>query len=117
MILPLVKYIFDRLGPGRREHIYQSALSHLLHKNNIEHVCEHTYPILLDNHPVGYGRLDIYIPGQCILELKITPISLTHKAQAAAYANDFNLPVMIISFTKNVQTHLIGQPCKLLEDS
>ena len=70
-ILTTARTIYAKLGPGRREGVYQTALRELCARDhNLRFQSEYTYPILLDALQVGVARLDLYIPGVLVIECK-----------------------------------------------
>ena len=64
------KEIMSILGGGYKEHIYQKAICTELMLRNIVHNTEVIIPIVYKQHSLGFGRADIIIDNQMILELK-----------------------------------------------
>lgn len=67
-----IKKVFETLGYGYKEHIYQNALCIELRNNLYTFHNEVIVPIYYENIQIGYERADIiiYKPEKCILELK-----------------------------------------------
>lgn len=51
-----VRHIARSLGPGHSECIYQKALSLLLQKHDVQHVCEFTVPIMMQSEEPSSAR-------------------------------------------------------------
>ena len=85
-ILPtIIKKIFDELGSGYKEHIYQKAIEIEFQNENILFHSEVICPITYCDVQVSYERADIVVYSQesklpsCILELKAQTSSITRK--------------------------------------
>jgi GxxExxY protein len=100
--------IYNILGNGRRETIYQNAMSIELMKRHIEHAVEVTNPVLYKGYNVGHVRYDIvtykrditgYMEMSCIIECKaVAKCSDSLKNQARAYYRDTGCPVFFVNF-------------------
>lgn len=66
----IAKEVYSILGNHQLEHVYRNALSYELSRNGIYHNMEVIVPIIYKGHQVGYGRADIIIGNELILELK-----------------------------------------------
>lgn len=78
--------VYNVLGNGFLEKVYENALMHELRKNNI--YCESQVPIkvIYDNVIVGEYYADIFIEKKIILELKVCKeIIPIHEAQLLNY--------------------------------
>jgi GxxExxY protein len=62
--------IFDGLGTGFNEVVYQKALEVELRLHRIDYERERIIPVIYKDHQVGVGRADIIVDNQIILELK-----------------------------------------------
>ena len=58
------------LGPGFLESVYQEALCVELRANGIPYECEKPVAILYRDQPVGEHRLDLFVAGKVVVELK-----------------------------------------------
>ena len=66
---PLVRSVWDELGPGYTESIYHNALEVLLRRQGISYETERIIPVCFQNHVVGNLRADIILQDS-IIELK-----------------------------------------------
>ena len=74
------------LGPGFLESIYKKALLHELHLRQLATTCEFEVEIAYKDQIVGKHRLDLFVEGQVVVELKaITSIGVVHMAQILSY--------------------------------
>lgn len=69
-IINTSKEIFDNLGRGYPECVYHKAFECELRLNGINYESEKIIPILYKNCQVGYGRADIVINNEIIVEFK-----------------------------------------------
>ena len=95
--------IYNILGNGRRETIYQNAMAVELMKRNIECSTEVTNTVMYKGYNVGHIRYDIVIYEKgtmsCIIECKSVPKSSDSlKNQARAYYRDTKCPVFFVNF-------------------
>ena len=106
-VLEVARDIYKSLGPGRRETIYQTALKEeCARSHNLHLSTEIVYPILFKGYPVGFGRLDLFIPHHIIIECKaVNTIGPKERAQCQAYTRDHKLPVLLINFGMKEFTH------------
>ena len=58
------------LGPGFIESVYERALCIELDANGIPYECQKAVEIRYRNKPVGEHRLDLFIAGRAVIELK-----------------------------------------------
>lgn len=70
IIQSLCKDIFEELGTGFNEVVYQKALEVELRLCGINYERERIIPIIYKEHQIGIGRADIIVDNQIILELK-----------------------------------------------
>lgn len=105
--------IYNILGNGRRETIYQNAMAIELMKRKIECSVEVTNTIMYKEYNVGHVRYDIvtYEKGNmtCIIECKsVAKSSDSLKNQARAYYRDTKCPVFFVNFgNQKVEYELI----------
>jgi GxxExxY protein len=89
--------VFNGLGPGFLEKIYQEAMVLVLRKNR--HTVEVQKPasIIFLGKQIGVHVLDIVVDGRIILELKaVSEIAQVHKQQALSYLKATGLPLALI---------------------
>ncbi|MCT4615586.1 MAG: GxxExxY protein [Marinifilaceae bacterium] len=80
------------LGNGFQEVIYQRALSIELELNGISHKREMEMPIFYREKQIGTRRVDFFIEGIVMLEIKaIEKIENVHRAQAINYCEAYNI--------------------------
>ena len=96
VITKLAKDVYDHLGDGFSEDIYQKALAYELRENKIDYLRETVIELFYKNQMVGLGEIDFYFPVQkkskfelkkpLILETKYTTkLDSTHRAQLRQY--------------------------------
>jgi GxxExxY protein len=89
--------VFNRLGPGFLENIYEEALAFELRMRGYHVETQRRIPVLYKDQKIGEHVLDLVVNGRVILELKaaaeITPI---HKQQAISYLRAACLPLAIV---------------------
>ena len=94
------------LGPGLLESAYEECLCHELQIRGVEFQRQHPMPVVFKGIHLECGyRIDIYIPGQLIVELKaVEAIHPIHEAQLLTYMKlsgvrlglliNFNVPML-----------------------
>ncbi|WP_309400251.1 GxxExxY protein [Cerasicoccus maritimus] len=75
------------LGPGLLESSYEKCLAHELHLRGIQCIRQQKQPIIYKGLEIDEGyRLDIFVEGQIILELKaVDKLTDLHLAQLLTY--------------------------------
>ena len=88
------------LGSGFQEVIYQRALSIELKLRGIEHSREHEMEVFYKDHLVGERRVDFFVEGKVMVELKaVSFMTDDHLAQGLNYLEAYNLEVgLLINF-------------------
>lgn len=97
--------VYNELGPGLLEKVYQEALVYQLEKEGLRVACEVPIPIQYDGHLLASNlRLDILVEDMVIVELKSVEFLLdVHKKQLQTYLKLTGLQVgLLINF--NVAT-------------
>ena len=100
----LAREVYSILGNSQLEHVYRNALSYELTRNGIYHNMEVVVPINYKGHQVGYGRADIIIGNDIILELKAvsTKPKINERNQILNYMRMTGIHNgCIINFNKN----------------
>jgi GxxExxY protein len=104
-IIKIANNIFDILGRGLSENIYQNTLCSMLRDINLSYSEEVVIPIKYFNYNVGTIRADIVINElDTIIELKAveTSIKENHCSQLIAYMSRLNINKgYIINFNQN----------------
>lgn len=89
--------VFNGLGPGFLEKIYQEAMVLVLRKNGRKVEIQKSVPIIFLEKQIGVHVLDIVVDGRIILELKaVSEIAPIHKQQALSYLKATGLPLALI---------------------
>ncbi|MEX0877582.1 MAG: GxxExxY protein [Candidatus Spechtbacterales bacterium] len=78
--------VYNELGFGHKEKIYQKALAIALDKEGIKYEREKTLPIKYQNEKVGVYKPDFVVENKVILELKSVPyLPKAHENQLVYY--------------------------------
>lgn len=94
--------VFDELGPGHSEKIYQNAFAVSLKSKNKKFQEQVYYFLKFKGETIGKGFLDFLVENKIIIELKKDEhFSKTHIEQVLNYLKLSNLKLAIlINFTK-----------------
>lgn len=90
--------VFNGLGPGFAEEIYEEALIVVLKKYGHIPEQQKRVDVYFQGVNLGFHKLDLVVDGKVILELKaVSEIAPVHKQQALAYlkATDLQLALVI----------------------
>jgi len=92
--------VHSKIGTGFQEVIYQRALGLQMTKENLSFVREKEMKIFYDGKEVGTRRVDFFIEGKVMVELKaLTQLEPVHIAQALNYLEAYSLEVgLLINF-------------------
>jgi len=111
LVLPELSYrilgaafsVYNQLGWGHLEVIYQRALAEEFKQKGIVFEREKRIPLLYGQNQIGEYILDFIVDGKIAVELKTRPrLGYTHIKQVAAYLKGTKLQLAIlIYFTKN----------------
>jgi GxxExxY protein len=63
-------YVYDRLGYGFVESVYQRSLAHVLRKRNLHVEREAGVDVWFDDVKVGYFRADMIVERRIVIEIK-----------------------------------------------
>ena len=75
--------VHKELGPGYLECIYENAMAHELAKQSLRVERQKVVKVLYDGIPVGEHRVDLFVEGRVVVELKsVEIITSKHVAQA-----------------------------------
>lgn len=88
------------LGNGFQEVIYQRAFAIEFTKNDIEYSREHEMEINYKGEFIGLRRVDFFVEGRVMVELKaVIQLEDVHLAQAINYLEAYGLPIgLLINF-------------------
>ncbi len=90
------------IGNGFQEVIYQRALAIEMAQNNISFSREHEMDIFYKGQKIGLRRVDFFVEGKIMLELKaVVQLDDMHLAQAINYLEIYRLDIgLLINFGK-----------------
>lgn len=89
--------VFNQLGQTYPENIYERAMMHLLSQQGIPCSRQDEYEIHYKERLVGVQRLDIFVAGQVVVELKVADsIKPIHLAQLLSYLRTVGKPVGLL---------------------
>jgi GxxExxY protein len=88
------------LGNGFQEVIYQRALEMEMEEAGLHFAREFTMPIYYQMRQIGERRVDFFVEGKIMVELKaIIDLEKVHLAQAKNYLEAYNIQVgLLINF-------------------
>ncbi len=86
-IISAVYEVYNRLGPGFIESVYENALIIALRKRGLKVEVQKLYRIMFDNQVIGEHRLDLLVEDKVIVELKAVKGNMpdVYKAQLISY--------------------------------
>ena len=92
--------VHNTLGNGFQETIYQKALAIELNRQHIEFKREKEMTIFYDGIEIGKRRVDFFVEGKIMVELKaVTNIEPVHLAQAINYLEAYKMEIgLLINF-------------------
>lgn len=92
--------VHSQLGNGFQEVIYQRALAVEFRKGNIEFEREMEMDIFYDDEIIGTRRVDFFVEGRVMVELKaVIEMVDAHLAQAKNYLEAYNMEIgLLINF-------------------
>jgi GxxExxY protein len=103
------------LGNGFQEVIYQRALAIEFRKSALEFSREHEMEIFYKGESIGERRVDFFVEGKIMVELKaIIQLEDVHLAQAINYLEAYNMQIgLLINFgNKSLQFKRVMKPQK-----
>lgn len=101
------------LGSGFQEVIYQRALAKEMNLQGIEYSREHEMEIYYNGDAIGTRRVDFFVEGKIMVELKaIIQLDDVHLAQAINYLEAYNMEIgLLINFgSKSLQFKRVMKP-------
>lgn len=102
-IIAAAMAVHSEIGNGFQELIYQRALVLEFQKHDLTFQREQEMEIHYDNIKVGTRRVDFFIEGKIMLEIKaVKQLEFVHLAQARNYLEAYKLEVgLLINFGAN----------------
>jgi GxxExxY protein len=89
--------VHSTLGNGFQEVIYQRALAIEMEKQGLGYEREMSMTIFYDGHDIGTRRVDFFVEGQIMVEIKaIIKLEDVHLAQAMNYCQAYGLPIGLL---------------------
>ena len=101
------------LGNGFQEVIYQRALAIEMKKQGLEFSREHEMEIFYKGENIGSRRVDFFVEGKIMVELKaIILLEDVHLAQAINYLEAYNMEIgLLINFgSRSLQFKRVMKP-------
>lgn len=94
--------VFNQLGPGHSEKVYQRALAEAMRTKGINFIEQSYYKVQFNSKVVGKGYLDFEVEKKIVVELKKNErFSKSHIDQLLDYLKKSNLLLSIIfNFTQ-----------------
>ncbi len=90
--------VHKELGPGFIESVYHRALIVELERRDIPFETEKEIPICYQGMDVGIHRLDLFVAGMLVVELKtVESIAAIHYAKVRSYLKAVNRPVGLLA--------------------
>ena len=79
--------VYNELGPGLFESVYEAALLYQLHKDGLEVNSQVSIPVVYDEQQLDVGfRIDILVENKVIIEIKsVEELSKVHHKQILTY--------------------------------
>ena len=92
--------VHNQLGNGFQEVVYQRALSIEMNLQNIPHEREKEMPLEYKNHDIGTRRVDFFVDGKVMVEIKaLKELEDVHLAQAINYLEAYKMEIgLLINF-------------------
>jgi GxxExxY protein len=92
--------VHRQLGNGFQEVIYQRALAIEMHLQGLDYSREHEMQIFYKGTEIGTRRVDFFVEGQIMVELKaVVQLEDVHLAQAINYLEAYGLNIgLLINF-------------------
>lgn len=99
--------VYNTLGYGFLERVYENALVYELTKNNLKVKRQYPISVFYENTLVGEYFADILVEDSIILELKVSdPVSKEHEAQLLNYLKATNKKIgLLLYFGKKAKVH------------
>ena len=107
--------VHRQLGSGFQEVIYQRALSLELGMHDIQHEREKEMPLFYKGHDIGTRRVDFFVEGQVMVEIKaVKELEDVHLAQAINYLEAYKMEIgLLINFgSKSLTFKRVMKPKK-----
>lgn len=103
------------IGNGFQEVIYQRALAIEMRRQGLEYSREHEMEIFYKEENIGTRRVDFFVEGKIMVELKaVIQLDDVHLAQAINYLEAYNMKIgLLINFgSQSLQFKRVMKPIK-----
>ena len=100
-IIGCIFNVYNSLGPGLLESVYQNILNYELKKSGLETKLEYPVPVFYDNQKMDIGfRIDILVNDLVIIEIKsVENLAEVHHKQVLTYLKLTNLKLgLLVNF-------------------
>jgi len=97
--------VYNTLGYGFLEKVYENAIAIELRKNGLEVKCQQPIKVLYESEIVGEYFADIVVNGVVVIELKaVKEISEVHECQLVNYLRATNIELgLLLNFGKEAE--------------
>ena len=105
--------VHKKLGCGFQEVVYQRALDIEMRLQGLDFSREHEMEILYKGEKIGLRRVDFFVEGRVMVELKaLIQLEDVHLAQAINYLEAYNLEIgLLINFgSRQLQFKRVMKP-------
>lgn len=92
--------VHRELGPGYDEAVYENALVVEMDLRGIPYERQKTVDVVYKGVPVGEGRIDLFLGGEVVVELKaVEQLNKKHMAQVISYLKATKKPLgLLVNF-------------------
>jgi len=97
--------VYNELGAGFLENVYENALVIALRKNDIAVIQQAAVDVRYQGHVVGEYRVDLLVEGRVLVEVKAaSTLAPNHEAQLLNYLKATRIPVgLLLNFGPRAQ--------------
>ena len=97
--------VFNELGCGFLESVYEKALTISLRKQNLSFECQKDLRVYFQGEEIGFFKADIIVEDKILIEIKACQnINNAHIAQTINYLKATNIEVgLLVNFGKKIE--------------
>jgi GxxExxY protein len=99
--------VYNSLGPGLLESVYEAALKYELHKQSVKVASQVAVPVLYDDVKLDLGfRIDLLVEDKVIIEIKsVEMLAPVHHKQVLTYLKLLNKKLgLLVNFNTDDMT-------------
>ena len=98
IIIGIAMDVHRKIGPGFQERIYHRAMAVALEKSDIDFESEKEFVVIFEKRKVGTFRVDLFVAGRVIVELKAVTGEMPplFQTQTISYLKASNLEVGLL---------------------